>query len=316
MPSSRHQLAAALADHYRIERELGAGGMATVYLAHDLKHDREVAIKVLKPELGAVLGAERFLKEIKTTANLRHPNLLPLFDSGDADGLLYYVMPYIDGPTLRARLEREKQLPVDEALRIVALLASALDYAHVHGVVHRDLKPENILLQAGQPVIADFGIALAVAHAGGERVTQTGISLGTPHYMSPEQASGDRAVDARSDQYSLGAIAYEMLTGKLPYARGFANARDVARLDYVPAADLRPDVPAWMDAGLRKAVAKQPAQRTEALSALTADLSVPNPALGYDRPRPLIERNPVAFWRAIALTLAAVNIVLLFLLRR
>ena len=159
--------------------------MATVYLAHDLKHDRKVAIKVLKPELGAVLGAERFLAEIKVTANLQHPNLLPLFDSGAADGLLYYVMPYVEGETLRARLDRERQLPVDETLRLVTLMAGALDYAHARGVVHRDLKPENILLQAGQPVIADFGIALAVAQAGGSRVTETGLSLGTPHYMSP-----------------------------------------------------------------------------------------------------------------------------------
>src|SRR4051794_18383685 len=174
--------------------------MATVYLARDLRHDRRVALKVLNPELGAVLGVDRFLSEIKVTANLQHPNLLPLFDSGAADGLLYYVMPYIEGETLRTRVQRERQLSVEETLRLVSLLAGALDFAHAHGVIHRDLKPENILLQAGQPVIADFGIALAVAQAGGERVTQTGISLGTPHYMSPEQAAGDREVDARSDQ--------------------------------------------------------------------------------------------------------------------
>ena len=168
----------------------------TVYLAHDLKHDRKVAIKVLKPELGAVIGAERFLAEIKVTANLQHPNLLPLFDSGEAAGLLYYVMPFVEGETLRARIEREKQLPVDDVIRLASLMAGALDYAHARSVIHRDLKPENILLQAGQPVIADFGIALAVANAGGSRITETGLSLGTPHYMSPEQASGDRALDA------------------------------------------------------------------------------------------------------------------------
>ncbi|HET7251502.1 MAG TPA: serine/threonine-protein kinase, partial [Gemmatimonadales bacterium] len=173
-------LRASLADRYRIERELGQGGMATVYLAQDLKHARMVAVKVLKPELAAVLGAERFLAEIKVTANLQHPNLLPLFDSGEANGFLYYVMPYVEGETLRARLERERQLPVDETVRLVTLLANALDYAHARGVIHRDLKPENILLQAGQPVIADFGIALAVAQAGGSRVTETGLSLGTP----------------------------------------------------------------------------------------------------------------------------------------
>jgi serine/threonine protein kinase len=193
------RLTTALADRYRIERELGQGGMATVYLAQDLKHDRKVAVKVLRPELAAVLGAERFLAEIKVTANLQHPNLLPLFDSGAAGGrdphatlgagggtgFLYYVMPYVEGETLRSRLERERQLPVDETSRLITLMAGALDYAHARGVIHRDLKPENILLQAGQPVIADFGIALAVAQAGGSRVTETGLSLGTPHYMSP-----------------------------------------------------------------------------------------------------------------------------------
>ena len=180
MSDTLDRLQTAVGAHYRVQRELGAGGMATVYLARDLKHDRDVAIKVLKPELGAVLGADRFLAEIKVTANLRHPNLLPLFDSGEADGLLFYVMPYIEGQTLRQRLTAERQLPLSEVTRLTGLLAGALDYAHAAGVVHRDLKPENILLQAGQPVIADFGIALAVAQAGGERITQTGLSLGTP----------------------------------------------------------------------------------------------------------------------------------------
>src|SRR5687767_5513199 len=215
----------ALTGRYEIEREIGRGGMATVYLARDVRHARHVALKVLSPELGAVLGTERFLAEIRVTANLQHPNLLPLFDSGEAvppgqetggTGLLFYVMPFVEGESLRARLDREKQLPVDEAIRIGCSVANALDYAHAHGVVHRDLKPENILLQAGQPVVADFGIALAVSNAGGARVTQTGLSLGTPHYMSPEQAAGDRAVDARSDQYALAALTYEMLTGEPP----------------------------------------------------------------------------------------------------
>src|SRR5690349_20242083 len=188
-------LDAVLADRYRIEREIGRGGMATVYLAHDIKHDRKVAVKVLDPELGAVLGAERFLSEIRVTANLQHPNLLPLFDSGDAGGLLFYVMPFVEGESLRALLDREKQLSVDEAIRIAIAIANALEYAHEHGVIHRDLKPENILLQHGQPVVADFGIALAVTNAGGARITQTGLSLGTPQYMSPEQATGDRSLD-------------------------------------------------------------------------------------------------------------------------
>ncbi|MEO7367274.1 MAG: serine/threonine-protein kinase, partial [Gemmatimonadaceae bacterium] len=195
----REQLTNALISRYAVEHLIGSGGMATVYLARDLKHDRLVALKVLNPELGAVLGSDRFLSEIKVTANLQHPNLLPLFDSGDADGLLFYVMPYVEGESLRARLEREKQLPVEEALRLSIAVGSALDYAHRRGVIHRDLKPENILLHEGQPLVADFGIALAVSKAGGNRVTQTGLSLGTPQYMSPEQATGDRVIDARSD---------------------------------------------------------------------------------------------------------------------
>ncbi|HEX4931801.1 MAG TPA: protein kinase [Gemmatimonadaceae bacterium] len=217
-------LSTALTGRYTLEREVGAGGMATVYLARDLRHDRNVALKVLKPELGAVLGVERFLAEIKVTANLQHPNLLPLFDSGAANGLLFYVMPFVEGETLRARLDREKQLPVDEAVRLATAIAGALAYAHERGVIHRDLKPENILLQAGQPVIADFGIALAVSNAGGARVTQTGLSLGTPQYMSPEQATGDRTIDARSDIYSLSAMTYEMLVGDPPHVASTAQA--------------------------------------------------------------------------------------------
>ena len=200
------QLNVALAGRYRIEREVGVGGMATVYSARDIKHDRRVALKVLKPELGAVLGTERFLAEIRVTANLQHPNLLPLFDSGEADGLLFYAMPFVEGETLRSWLAREKQLPVDEAVRLAVSVAGALDYAHRRGVIHRDLKPENILLHEGQPLVADFGIALAVSNAGGNRITQTGLSLGTPQYMSPEQATGDRQIDARTDVYSLASV--------------------------------------------------------------------------------------------------------------
>jgi eukaryotic-like serine/threonine-protein kinase len=224
MADSQTKLATALSGRYRIEREIGVGGMATVYLAGDQKHNRKVALKVLKPELGAVLGVERFLAEIQVTANLQHPHLLPLFDSGEAEGLLFYVMPFVEGESLRARLERERQLPVDEAVRIATAAASALAYAHQNGVIHRDLKPENVLLQAGQPVIADFGIALAVSNAGGTRVTQTGLSLGTPQYMSPEQATGDRTIDARSDIYSLGAMTYEMLVGDPPHLGSTAQA--------------------------------------------------------------------------------------------
>ena len=195
------RLGTALADRYRVERELGSGGMATVYLAHDLKHERDVALKVLHPELAAVLGAERFLSEIKTTAKLQHPHILPLLDSGDADGLLFYVMPVVDGESLRQRLQRDTQLPLDDAIRITKEVGSALDYAHRQGVIHRDIKPENILMHDGSAMVTDFGIALAVTAAGGARLTQTGLSLGTPQYMSPEQAMGERQVDARADVY-------------------------------------------------------------------------------------------------------------------
>src|SRR5205823_4411955 len=188
------RLHTALADRYRLERELGAGGMATVYLARDLKHDRPVALKVLRPELAAVLGAERFLREIRLTAQLQHPHILTLIDSGEADGFLYYVMPYVDDENLRNRLGREKQLPVDEAVDIAKAVAGALDYAHRHGVIHRDIKPENILLHDGQALVADFGVALAMSAAGGGRLTETGMSVGTPHYMSPEQAAGERDI--------------------------------------------------------------------------------------------------------------------------
>ena len=256
-------LNAALAGRYEIEREIGEGGMANVYLARDVKHNRRVALKVLKAELGAVLGTERFLSEIQVTANLQHPNLLPLFDSGEAAGLLFYVMPFVEGESLRARLDRERQLPVDEAVRIGVAIAGALEYAHKAGVIHRDMKPENILLQAGQPVIADFGIALAVSKAGGARVTQTGLSLGTPQYMSPEQATGDRAIDSRTDIYSLGAIVYEMLTGEPPHVGGSAQAI-IAKLmteEVRPVTVLRRTVPPHVDAALRHALQKLAADR-------------------------------------------------------
>jgi serine/threonine-protein kinase len=214
MSEAPDRLTAALADRYRLERELGEGGMATVYLAHDLRHDRRVALKVLRPELAAVVGGERFLAEIRTTANLQHPHILPLFDSGSADGFLFYVMPFVEGESLGSRLERERQLPVDQAVRIAVAVAGAIGYAHRHGVIHRDIKPANILLHDGEPVVADFGIALALAHAGTGRLTETGLSLGTPHYMSPEQAAGDRSVDSRSDLYALGSVLYEMLLGE------------------------------------------------------------------------------------------------------
>jgi Tol biopolymer transport system component len=257
------QLKQALADRYAIEREIGAGGMATVYLARDLRHDRPVALKLLNPELGAVLGVERFLAEIKVTANLQHPNLLPLFDSGEAGGQLYYVMPFVAGESLRVRLEREKQLPIEDALRIAIAVANALDYAHSHGVIHRDLKPENILMQSGQPVVADFGIALAVSKAGGNRITQTGLSLGTPQYMSPEQATGDRVIDGRSDIYSLAAMTYEMLTGEPPHIGNTAQAI-IARVltdRPRPVRHTRSAVPEQVNAAIEHALEKLPADR-------------------------------------------------------
>jgi serine/threonine-protein kinase len=263
VPSIVERLSQAVADRYRIEREIGAGGMATVYLAQDIRHDRPVALKVLNPELGAVLGVERFLAEIKVTANLQHPNLLPLFDSGEAGGLLFYVMPFVEGESLRGRLDREKQLPIDEAVRMAVAVANALDYAHQHHVIHRDLKPENILLQAGQPVVADFGIALAVSNAGGNRITQTGLSLGTPQYMSPEQATGDRAIDGRTDIYSLGAIVYEMLTGEPPHLGSTSQAIIARLLTERPhgVRTTRPVVPEYLEAAVAHALEKLPADR-------------------------------------------------------
>ncbi len=263
MPGVTEQLKTALADRYVIEREVGAGGMATVYLAHDVKHNRKVALKVLRPELAAVIGAERFLKEIEVTANLQHPHILPLHDSGEADSFLYYVMPYVEGETLREKLQQEKQLAVEEAVGIARSVAAALDYAHRHEVIHRDIKPENILLHDGQPLIADFGIALAVSHAGGERLTETGLSIGTPHYMSPEQAMGDRELDARSDVYSLGAMLYEMLAGDPPYTGSTAQAivAKVITESAPPVTAARPMTPPHVAAAIDKALQKLPADR-------------------------------------------------------
>ena len=263
MSDTKPRLSAALSDRYRLEHELGQGGMATVYLAEDVKHRRKVAIKVLHPELSAVLGPDRFLKEIELTASLQHPHILPLFDSGAADGLLYYVMPYVEGESLRARLTREKQLPVPDAVRIASEVAGALDYAHRRGVVHRDIKPENILLHDGRALVADFGIALAVVQAGGSRMTQTGMSLGTPQYMSPEQAMGEREISARSDLYALGCVAYEMLTGEPPFTGPSAQAI-VARImteEPRPITPQRSTVPAHVEDAVLTALAKLSADR-------------------------------------------------------
>ena len=287
MPELLSRLQLALADRYRIEREVGAGGMATVYLAQDLRHDRKVALKVLRPELSAVIGAERFLAEIKLTANLQHPHILPLFDSGEADGCLFYVMPFVEGESLRDRLNREKQLPVADAVRIATEVASALDYAHRHRVVHRDIKPENILLHDGQALVADFGIALAASKASGSRMTETGMSLGTPHYMRPEQAMGEREITARSDVYALGAVLYEMLTGEPPFTGSTAQAIVARVLTESPRPILpqRHTIPPHVEAAVLTALEKLPADRfgtaaefAEALADRNYAPTVPTPA--------------------------------------
>jgi serine/threonine-protein kinase len=277
MTELAERLTSALADRYRLERELGQGGMATVYLAEDLRHQRRVAIKVLKPELAAVLGAERFVQEITTTASLQHPHILPLFDSGTADGFLYYVMPFIDGETLRDTLNRETQLGIDEAVGLACEVADALHYAHQQGVIHRDIKPENILIQNGRALVADFGIALAVSAAAGGRMTETGLSLGTPHYMSPEQATAERELSARSDVYSLGSVLYEMLTGSPPHVGASAQQiiMKIVTEEAAPVTKHRKAVPSHVAAAVGKALEKLPADRFASAAEFRAALENP-----------------------------------------
>jgi serine/threonine-protein kinase len=257
------RFASELDNRYRIEREIGSGGMATVYLARDVKHDRPVALKILRPELGAVLGAQRFLNEIKIAARLDHPHILTLIDSGVADGHLYYVVPFVQGKSLRERLKEQKQLGIDETLEITKQIGSALEYAHRQGVIHRDVKPENILIHQGEAVLADFGIALAVKEAGGDRLTASGLSLGTPQYMSPEQATGDRELDARADEYSLAAVVYEMLVGEPPHTGPSVQAVIAKLLTQRPVRirTLRETVPPSLDDAVHTALAKLPADR-------------------------------------------------------
>ena len=321
MSQTFDRLSSALAGRYELERELGRGGMATVYLARDLRHDRRVAVKVLHEELAAVLGAERFLAEIRTTAALQHPHILPLFDSGEAppaaadrSGVrrLYYVMPFVEGETLRARLLREIQLPVDDAVHIARQAAAALDYAHRHGIVHRDIKPENLLLHDGQVQVADFGIALAVSRAGGERMTQTGLSLGTPHYMAPEQATGERSIDARADVYALGAVLYEMLVGEPPFTAPTAQGVVAKLLTERPRAiaSLRPSVSGQIDAAVARALEKLPADRfvTAAAFAQAIDRGHDAPETLPLKPKPLrpaTRPGRVLPWIGTALALVA-----------
>ena len=260
---SDEPLAAALTDRYRIERELGRGGMATVYLAHDIRHDRPVALKVLRPELVASLGPERFLLEIRIAARLRHPHILPVHDSGETAGRLWYTMPYVEGESLRQLLSRERQLPVDRAVRIATQVLGALGYAHGHGVIHRDIKPENILLESDQAVVADFGVARAISAAGEDRLTETGLALGTPAYMSPEQATASRDLDGRSDLYALGCVLYEMLAGQPPFV-GATAQQLLARhaIDPVPPLrTVRDTIPAPVEQSVTRALAKVPADR-------------------------------------------------------
>ncbi|HTS89874.1 MAG TPA: protein kinase [Gemmatimonadales bacterium] len=304
-------LRASLADRYRIEQELGRGGMATVYLAQDLKHERRVAIKVLRPELAAVIGAERFLREIKTIATLQHPHILGLIDSGEVEGTAYYVMPFVEGESLRDRLQREKQLPITEAVRIASEVAGALDYAHRHDVVHRDIKPENILLHDGQALVADFGIALAVSSAGGTRMTETGMSLGTPHYMSPEQAMGDREISGRSDIYALGCVSYEMLTGDPPFTGSTAQAIVAKMMTERPAAPsrLRDTIPAPVEEAVLTALEKLPADRfATAAEFATALGGAPTGRIPTRAARSV--PSPIAPWRSLSLALGFLVLVL------
>ena len=303
---SHSRLTTALADRYRVTRELGSGGMATVFLAHDLKHERDVAIKVLHPDLGAALGGERFLTEIRTTARLQHPHILPLLDSGEADGLLYYVMPLVTGETLRARLERERQLPIADAVRIAREVASALDYAHRQNVIHRDIKPENILLHDGSAIVADFGIALAVQSAGGQRMTQTGLSLGTPQYMSPEQAMGERTIDARSDVYALGAVLYEMLTGDAPFTGSSVQVIVAKVLNSEPErlTMLRKTILPHIEQAVLTALAKLPADRFASAAEFATALST-NSGATYAASSAMAPREHAPSRRAHRITVAA-----------
>jgi eukaryotic-like serine/threonine-protein kinase len=275
MESLLGQLQASLAGRYEIERELGRGGMAIVYLARDFRHDRRVALKIFRPELAAAVGSERFLREIHITAQLQHPNILPLYDSGEAGGFLFYVMPFIEGESLADLLGREPQLPLAQAVQIAREVAEALSVAHSHGIVHRDIKPQNILLTGGHAVVADFGIARAIAEAGADKLTQTGMAVGTPAYMSPEQASGDREIDGRADIYSLACVLYEMLTSDPPFTARVAHMVIAAKLSGTarPVRELRREVPVALETALAKALERSPNDRFASARAFGAALA-------------------------------------------
>ncbi len=299
VPDLLDRLQTALSDRYAIEEEIGAGGMATVYLAEDLKLHRKVAVKVLRPELAAALGPERFLREIEIAAKLHHPHILALHDSGEADGFLYYVMPYVEGESLRDRLHREKQLPVEDALQIAREVADALGSAHRHDVIHRDIKPENILLEEGHAVVADFGIARAIHAAGGEKLTETGLAVGTPAYMSPEQAMGSKDLDGRSDLYSLGCVLYEMLGGEPPFTGATVESivHQQIAVEPHPVTALRPAVPAEVVAALSRVLSKAPADRFSPAGQFAEALATRETAGAVSTPTPVTHRS----WRRPAL---------------
>jgi serine/threonine-protein kinase len=310
------RLRAALADSYYIETELGRGGTATVFLAQDLKHHRPVAIKLLDPELAAVIGSDRFVREIEISGRLQHPHILPMLASGAVNGLLYYVMPYVEGESLRSRLEREHQLPVDDALRLASEVADALDTAHRHGVVHRDIKPENVLLSEGHAMVADFGIARAIQKLGGA-TTPIGSVLGTPLYMSPEQAVGSGEVDARSDIYSLACVLYEMLAGQPPFSGPTVESvvQQHLTLQPRPVTALRPSVPEPVARVLAQALSKTPADRFSDAGAFGRALA------GSRAPRRGPRESLLARWRlvsrwAFVAVLVAAAVLAVALLRR
>ncbi|NNM34594.1 MAG: serine/threonine-protein kinase [Gemmatimonadetes bacterium] len=310
MTDTFERLQAALQDRYRLDRLLGEGGMAVVYLAHDLRHDRMVAVKVVKPELAGALGSDRFLREIRTTASLQHPHILPLFDSGEADGFLYYVMPYVEGESLRAKLNREGQLSVTDAVELTAKVAGALQAAHDAGVVHRDVKPANILMSRGEPLVADFGIALALEVGGGDRLTETGLSMGTPNYMSPEQATGVQHVGRATDIYALGCILYEALVGDPPFQGSTAVAVLGSILSDDPplASKQRSAVPPNVDAVIQTALEKIPADRFTTAADLAAALA--DPGYRHRSNAQPAETGQSVFWKRTALALAAASVLL------
>ncbi len=316
MPSSLEDLGAALAGRYEIDKEIGQGGMATVYLADDLRHERKVAVKVLRPDLAAALGAERFLREIKIAANLTHPHILPLHDSGEADGFLYYVMPYIQGDTLRERIEKEVELPVAEAVRILREVTDALAFAHSHGVIHRDIKPDNIMLSGGHAMVMDFGVAKAVSEATGrEKITTVGVALGTPAYMSPEQATADQHVDHRSDIYAVGAMAYELLAGRPPFQAATPQGVLAAQVTEAPepVSKHRDQVSPQLEALVMKCLAKKPAdrwQRTDELLHSLEALSTPSGGITPTDMAPSEATRPVGRKRRLTVTVIAVAVVI------